>query len=126
MALNKPKYIHRYLLAVLTVATLATCSPQPVPAADLSYGCLEGSTNTTCLASLTATLNNEVLSVESGSTKLVWCNNQWVNSSINDSRCAVSGTIKVLNGEFKLQDLIDLNVKFKANDNPSWFCKLGD
>ena len=120
------RHLSKYLLAVLTVAALSYCSPHPAPAvaADLSYGCLEGSTNSTCLASLTVKLNNEVLTAESGTTKLVWCNNQWVNSGINDSNCAVSGTIKVLNGEFKLQDLIDLNVKFKANGNPSWFCKL--
>ena len=56
------KGLSKYLLAVLTIGTLAYCSPHPAPAksfiindgltADLSYGCLEGSTNTACIAKL--------------------------------------------------------------------------
>ena len=56
------RHLSKYLLAVLTVAALAYCSPHPAPAksfiindalaSDLSYGCLEGSTNTACITKL--------------------------------------------------------------------------
>lgn len=93
MTLNKPKYIHRYLLALAAVTALATCAPQPVLAQtstnwnnfvapqgsfvvafnnSIRISCVNAYVNQNCNVVVDVYLNNEALQVLAAGSTFYW------------------------------------------------------
>lgn len=92
-------------------------------ATESYYSCTSDSTsNDTCNVILDINVNNGVIVAEFAGGKLEWCNG-WVESG-----CPTTGKFRVLNGEFTMTQLLDIDLKlYTRHDqtkNNMWVCSL--
>lgn len=101
---------------------LSLCSLGAFATATM-YSCVRDSTsNDTCEVILDVTVNEGVIVAEFEGGKLEWCNG-WVESG-----CPTTGTFRVLNGEFTMTQLLDIDLRLYTRHgqtkNNAWVCRL--